>query len=240
MEIIDVDGLRFRRYSAEEARTYPEDESLMALRKRVFTLPQPGPSGWFLDLNTHIFLDGRWDFMLLGGPGWSDRGPDWTFTTQHPEFGSVSYNGAESLEYFCATLRNWGCTGMFFCWFDEEPDEFIEAPPFREAFRDVQVVDRLMSWKHECMAFDEKGRFGFYTDDEAMMMIGGPPAFIAEIADRRGGMNSVRSLEDYYWAKQVASWEKAPGNLANTKPYHQLRTQVRRWYRMCRWDNCPV
>jgi len=236
-------GYTFRLYSGEEAHHFPQPECLHSLRGRLFTLPRPDEDvGWFLDLNTHVFLDGRWDFMLLHSPGpIPDNFPDDEESLLTSErYGTVEMDYPWQLEAICATLRNRGCEEIFIAWLDEYPTEYIGTRPYLEQFFIAQYNIGEMPFSFERPAFDATGTWGYYTDAEDMIMIGGEPDFIAEVADRHGGMEAYRAKADTYWSIVVEHSERDPDRERGIDPYLRMRACVRRWYRMCRWDNCPV
>ena len=231
-------GYTFRLYCGEEAQSFPQPKCLHSLRRQLFT----PPLDWFLDRNTHVFLNGRWDFMLLHSPGpVPDNIPeDEPSLLTSDRFGTVEMDYPWQLEAICATLRNRGCEEIFIAWLDEYPTEYIGTRPYLEQFFIAQSYIGEMPYGFERLAFDATGTWGYYTDAEQMIMIGGEPDFIAEVADRHGGMEAYRAKADLYWSIVVEDSERDPDNESGIDPYLRMRTRVRRWYHMCRWDNCPV
>jgi len=224
MQEVSEYGYTFRLYSGEEAQSFPQPKCLHSLRRQVFT----PPLYWFLDRNTHVFLNGRWDFMLLHSPGpVPDNIPeDEPSLLTSDRFGTVEMDYPWQLEAICATLRNRGCEEIFIAWMDEPPTEYIGTRPYLEQFFITQSYIGEMPYGFERLAFDATGTWGYYTDAEQMIMIGGEPDFIAEA--------------DIFWSIVVEDRERDPDKERGIDPYLRMRACVRRWYRMCRWDNCPV
>jgi len=71
-------------------------------------------------------------------------------------------------------------------------------------------------------------------------VVGGVPEFIADIVDRRGGMEEVRRKTDIYWSHLVKHQEELEEWMLPPEPFYYERAFARRMYRICRWDNCPV
>lgn len=243
MKEIEKAGFPLRLYDREELRHYPETESFLSLRRRLFTLPRPTEDdGYYLERNTHIFLDGRWDFLPINGTGdWKrdddDEWMDWSF----PGLGEAQICSGREMEIVFSALRARGCTEILVADIEEEPEDAVAFPPYWDAFRAACMLHYpTYSLDIPHLAFDVTGEWGIYSAETRFAVVGGVPEFIADIVDRRGGIEEVRRKTDIYWSHIVKQQEEQEEWMLPPEPFYYARAFARRIYRMCRWDNCPV